>query len=188
MLSKESCAKGPIPAAGLARAGDLSQEAGCILFWHMARAGLGKGLSQPLQVPGEGADLFGDQLCCLCTSCKDRPQAGISPAATHFSPGPAPSARGIAWAVPSLSPLLASLLRPATVQGMGTEGWGSGTEGWGEVPSTCWWLVGGDRQGSASPGSLHGWSPSTLGSEVWLAQHFIPMCSAAPGGGAGPPP
>lgn len=95
MLSKGGCAEGPVPAAGLARAGEMLQAAACILFWHSARAGLGKGLSQPLQVPGEGADLFGDQSCCLPTSCKDRPQAGISPSATHLFPGPAPPARRV---------------------------------------------------------------------------------------------
>ena len=72
----------------------MSQAAACILLWHSSRAGLGKGLSQPVQAPGEGADLFGDQPCCLYTSSKDRSQTGISPGATHLSPGPAPSARG----------------------------------------------------------------------------------------------
>lgn len=54
------------------------------------------------------------------------------------------------------------------------------------VPSACWQLEGSDRQGTL--GSLHSWSPMTLGSEVGLAQHLIPMCSAAVSGGAGPSP
>lgn len=40
----------------------------------------------------------------------------------------------------------------------------------------------------STPGSLHSWSPSTLRSEVGLAQRFIPMCSAAVSSGAGPLP
>lgn len=92
--SKGGCAEGPVPAAGLVRAGEMSQAAACNLFWHSARAGPGEGLSQPLQAPGEGADLFGERPCCLSTSCKDHPHAGTSPGAIHLSPGPAPSARG----------------------------------------------------------------------------------------------
>ncbi|XP_009888050.1 PREDICTED: C-C motif chemokine 19 [Charadrius vociferus] len=93
MLSKGGCAEGPVPAAELARAVEMSQAAACILFWHSAWTGLRKGLSPPLQAPGKGADLFGYQPCCLPTSCKGRPRAGISPGATHLFPGPAPSAR-----------------------------------------------------------------------------------------------
>lgn len=52
------------------------------------------------------------------------------------------------------------------------------------------WGMTGRAQHPLLTDARHPWepaptAPSTLGSEVGLAQHLIPICSAAPGGGAG---
>lgn len=144
-------------------------------------------LPQTLGAPGERAEQFGRQPCCLCTSCKDHSQAG-----THPSLGPASSALGFAWTVPMVALAYPLYWHRCSVQpqhgGLGQR------EGAGGALFRLLVAGGGDRQGSAplglalmpsTPGSLHPWSPSTLGSEVGLAQCLIPICLAALGGGAG---
>lgn len=145
MLSEGGCAKGPVPAARLARSGEMSQAAACILFCSQAaRAGPGKGL-RPSRCLGRGLTcLETSPAACACPArtipkLASHPVPLTSSLAQHHLQG------GLAWAVPTLSPLLASLLRPATAWGRGAEGWGRG------VLSACWWLVRGDGQGSASP-------------------------------------
>lgn len=144
MLSEGGCAEGPVPAARLARSGEMSQAAACILFWHSARAGPGKGLSQPLQVPGKGADLFGDQPCCLCMSCKDHPQAGISPGATHLPlPWPSTICKGVLPGQCQRYPLYwhHCFIQPQR----GAEGQRDGVRG-SFLPAGGWWGVTGRAQ------------------------------------------
>lgn len=138
MQSKGGCAEGPLSAVMLVRAGQMSHTAACL--HPLLALSLGMGLSQPLQAAG--AEPFGRQPCCLCTSCKDHSQVG-----THPSLGPASSARGFCLDSANdsigISPLLASLLRPATAQGVGAEGRGKGCS---FPPAGGWWGVAGRDQ------------------------------------------
>lgn len=140
MQSKGGCAEGPLSAVMLVRAGQMSHTAACL--HPLLALSLSMGLPQPLQAPGESTEQFGRQPCCLCTFCKDHSQAG-----THPSLDPASSARGFCLDSANdsigISPLLASLLRPATARGIGAERRGRGCS----LPSAGgWWGVTGRDQ------------------------------------------
>lgn len=140
MQSKGGCAEGPLSAVTLVRAGQMSHTAACL--HPLLALSLGMGLSQPLQAPGERAERFGRQPCCLCTSCKNHSQAG-----THHSLGPATSARGFCLDSANdsigISPLLALLLCPATAREIGVQGRGRGCC---LLPAGGWWGVTGRDQ------------------------------------------
>lgn len=159
MQGEGGSAEGPVSAVTLVRAGEMSHRAACLhpLLAHS----LGMGLSQPLQAPGERAEQFGRQPCCLSTSCNDHSRAG-----THPSLGPASSAKGFCLDSANDSIGISPLLHRCSVQPQHGH-WGRG-KGQGGFSSSCWRLEGGDRQGSAplglalvpsTPGSLHPWSP-----------------------------
>lgn len=150
MQSEGGCAEGPVSAVTLLRAGDMSHTAACLQ--PLLALSLGMGLPQPLQAPEERAEQFGK---CLCTSCKDHSRAG-----THPSLGPASSAKGFCLDSANdsigISPLLASLLRPATARGIGAEGRGRGCS---LPPAGSWWGVTGRDQ---HPLGWH-WCPAPPG-------------------------
>ena len=130
------CAEGPVPAAGLVRAGELSQAAACILFWHSARASSGEGLSQPLQAsPSWHLTWCHSPLPWPSTICK-----GVLPGQCQRYP--------LYWHHCSIQP---------------QHGRGGQRDG-GGVPSACWRLVGvtGRAQHPLLTDARHPWEPAPM--------------------------
>lgn len=167
MLRVGDCAEGPVPAAGLVRAGEMSQAAACILFWHSVGAGPGKGLSQPLEAPGEELTCLGTSPATCAPPARTVPKLAsysvplTSPLAQHHLQG------GIAWAVPMLPPLLVSLLHAAMA-------WGR-ESGESLLPAGSWWGVMGRAQHSLLTDARCPWEPTPM----------VPPLDTRQGSGAG---